>query len=198
MKQKLIDAALVQYALHGYDGATMRKIANEVGIKPASIYFFYKNKNELFIAAFQQLLENHFTKMKDIINENMGKHVSEIFTALLHGIVDHHKGDKEGTNAYISLVTSPIPEIHTYLTKHMLQFNAWLSKSLEQALKASYPSLTQIDIDMTVKKYALLGNGVFWGINLYEGEDFKEQVELAEELMMSILEQLDQRYSENS
>jgi hypothetical protein len=136
--------------------------------------------------------------MKDIINDNRDKHVSEIFTALLHGIVDHHKGDKEGTNAYISLVTSPIPEIHTFLTKHMLHFNTWLSQSLEQALKASYPSISESDIDRTVKKYVLIGNGVFWGINLYEGENFNEQVELGIELLKSILVQLDEQYSEGS
>ncbi|QGS69444.1 TetR family transcriptional regulator [Oceanobacillus sp. 143] len=44
LQKELIDAALHQYALHGYHGATMRKIATEVGIKPASIYFFIKIK----------------------------------------------------------------------------------------------------------------------------------------------------------
>ncbi|MDO7486917.1 TetR/AcrR family transcriptional regulator [Peribacillus frigoritolerans] len=43
-RQELIDAALLHYSLHGYQGATMKKIADEVGIKPASIYFFIKTK----------------------------------------------------------------------------------------------------------------------------------------------------------
>jgi AcrR family transcriptional regulator len=174
----------------------MRKIANEVGIKPASIYFFYKNKEELFIAAFQQLLDNHFNKMIEVINDNGDKHVSEIFTSLLHGIVEHHTGDREGTNAYISLVTAPIPEIHKYLTKHMLQFNEWLMETLVLALRKSYPSIPEGEIDRTIKKYVLLGNGVFWGINLYEGEDFIEQVEIAEELLESIFNRLGRLYSE--
>lgn len=197
-KQKLIEAALRQYALYGYDGATMRKIANEVGIKPASIYFFYKNKEELFIAAFQQLLNNHFNKMKEVMDENQDKHVSEIFIKLLHGIVDHHTGDREGTNAYISLVNAPIPEIHTYLTTHMLQFNDWLLEKLVMALRNSYPTITESEIDRTVKKYVLIGNGVFWGINLYDGEDFKEQVEIAEEMLESIFIRLEQLYTKES
>jgi AcrR family transcriptional regulator len=173
----------------------MRKIANEVGIKPASIYFFYKNKEELFIAAFQQLLDNHFNKMKEVIKDNGDKHVSEIFTAMLHGLVDHHTGDREGTNAYISLVTAPIPEIHTYLTKHMLHFNEWLVETLVLALRKSYPSITEGEIDRTIKQYVFLGNGVFWGINLYEGEDFIEQVEIAEELLKSIFNRLEHLHS---
>ncbi|MFK4997063.1 TetR/AcrR family transcriptional regulator [Bacillus sp. N9] len=42
IREKLINAAIKQYALHGYHGATVKKIADEVGIKPPSIYFSIK------------------------------------------------------------------------------------------------------------------------------------------------------------
>lgn len=169
----------------------MKKIATEVGIKPASIYFFYKNKEELFVAAFHHLLEKHFNEMKRVVNENREKPVNLIFSAMLLGIVNHHKGDKEGTNAYISLVTSPIPEIHKYLTKHMLMYNNWLSETLVSALKKEYPSISDSEVDRTVKQFILIGNGVFWGINLYDGKDFSEQVELADKMIQSIFSRLE-------
>ena len=55
------------------------------------------------MAAFKQLLDNHFRKMESIVKENQDRPVEEIFVAMIHGIVAHHKGDMEGTNAYISL-----------------------------------------------------------------------------------------------
>ncbi|MFD6211184.1 TetR/AcrR family transcriptional regulator [Peribacillus sp. NPDC060253] len=193
-RQELIDAALLHYSLHGYQGATMKKIADEVGIKPASIYFFYKNKEELFIAAFQQLLDNHLAEMKRILAETSSRSVNQIFSEMLHGIVKYHKDDERGTMAYISLVTSPIPEIKLYLQKYMLHFNDWMVSSLEDLLRQSYPSLSTDEVDQIIKQFILLGNGVFWGINLYEGQGFMEQVQIADRFISSMFSDIERKY----
>ncbi|WP_432362095.1 TetR/AcrR family transcriptional regulator [Sporosarcina sp. UB5] len=190
----MINAAIKQYALHGYHGATMRKIADEVGIKPPSIYFFFKNKEELFVAAFQQLLDNHFEEMRCIVKENEDKPVEQIFTAMIQGIVSHHKGDMEGTDAYISLVTSPIKEISTYLYNHMIRYNEWLVTTLESLLQVEYPNISSSEMDRIVKKFVLIGNGVFWGVKLYDDEDLKEQVVLANQIIHALFEELNGKY----
>lgn len=195
MHTKLIDAAIKLYAIHGYHGATMRKIADEVGIKPASIYFFYKNKEELFMAAFKQLLDNHFRKMESIVKENQDRPVEEIFVAMIHGIVAHHKGDMEGTDAYISLVTAPMKEISSYLFQHMQRYNQWLSEALESLLRKSYPNITAAEIDRIIKQFVLIGNGVFWGIKLYKDEAFEEQVTLAIQIIQALFDELDEKYA---
>ncbi|WP_249598314.1 TetR/AcrR family transcriptional regulator [Peribacillus frigoritolerans] len=193
-RQELIDAALLHYSLHGYQGATMKKIADEVGIKPASIYFFYKNKEELFIAAFQHLLDNHLAEMKRILAESSSRSVDRIFSEMLHGIVKYHKGDEQGTMAYISLVTSPIPEIKLYLQKYLLHFNDWMVSSLEDLLRQSYPSLSTDEMDQIIKQFVLLGNGLFWGINLYEGQDLMEQVQIADRFISSMFRDIERKY----
>ncbi|MFE4077511.1 TetR/AcrR family transcriptional regulator [Peribacillus sp. YIM B13477] len=193
-RQELIDAALLHYSLHGYQGATMKKIADEVGIKPASIYFFYKNKEELFIAAFQHLLDNHLAEMKRILAESSSRSVDRIFSEMLHGIVKYHKDDEQGTMAYISLVTSPIPEIKLYLQKYLLHFNDWMVSSLEDLLRQSYPSLSTDEMDQIIKQFVLLGNGLFWGINLYEGQDLMEQVQIADRFISSMFRDIERKY----
>lgn len=194
MHTKLIQAALHQFSLHGYQGATMRKIADEVGIKPASIYFFYKNKEELFIAAFRHLLDNHFWKMEGILKENQDKPVETILSEMIQGIVDHHTGDMQGTNAYISLVTSPIEEVTKYLQHHMLRYNEWLVSSLESILHRSYPKMPASDIDRIIKQFVLIGNGVFWGIKLYDETDLQEQLQLGKQTIHSLMEELNKQY----
>ncbi|WP_260287258.1 TetR/AcrR family transcriptional regulator [Peribacillus aracenensis] len=193
-KQELIDAALLHYSLHGYQGATMKKIADEVGIKPASIYFFYKNKEELFIAAFQQLLDNHLAEMKRILAKTSSRSVDQIFSEMLHGIVKYHKDDERGTMAYISLVTSPIPEIKLYLQKYLLHFNDWMASSLEDLLRQRYSGISADEVDQIIKQYVLLGNGLFWGINLYEGQDLMEQVHIADRFISSMFSDIERKY----
>ena len=194
MHKKLISAALKNYALYGYHGATMKKIADEVGIKPASIYFFYKNKEELFIAAFQQLLDRHFQKMESIFHENQDKPVKQIFPEMIDGIVSHHTGDMQGTDAYISLVTSPIDEISQYLHQHMQRYNNWLVDTLQSSLRKSYPQITDAEMNRIIKQFVLIGNGVFWGIKLYKGKDFEEQVVLAIQILESLFDELNEKY----
>lgn len=172
----------------------MKKIADEVGIKPASIYFFYKNKEELFIAAFQQLLDNHLAEMKRILANTSSRSVNQIFSEMLHGIVKYHKEDERGTMAYISLVTSPIPEIKLYLQKYLLHFNDWMASSLEDLLRQRYPSITAGEVDQIIKQFVLLGNGLFWGINLYEGQDLMEQVQIADRFISSMFSDIERKY----
>lgn len=164
----------------------MRKIAEEVGIKPASIYFFYENKEELFIAAFQKYLDDHFKMLERTLHENKEKHVRHIFSAMLHEIVAHHRGDLTGTNVYVSLVTTPISGIEQHLNKHMLQINVWLVESLESALKWNYPRITASEVDQVIKQWVIIGNGIFWGIMLYEGDALLEQVELADQMINTL------------
>lgn len=194
IRENLINVAIKQYAIHGYHGATMRKIADEVGIKPPSIYFFFKNKEELFVAAFKQLLDNHFEKMELILKDNWDRPVEQIFTAMIQGIISHHKGDMEGTNAYISLVTSPVVEISKYLNNHMLRYNEWLVNILGSLLKSEYPNISSSDMDRIVEKFILIGNGVFWGIKLYDDENLERQEVLAAQIIHVLFEELNEKY----
>ena len=193
-KQELIDAALLHYSLHGYQGATMKKIADEVGIKPASIYFFYENKEKLFIAAFQELLDKHQKEMERVFKQSQNKEIEQIFVSIIHGIVAYHKGDERGTMAYISLLTSPITEMKKFLQAHMLQFNDWLTQSFEVVINSNYPEITEEEVDFVIKQFVFLTNGVFWSINLYDGEVFEEQVRVAENFIYYVFKDLNNKY----
>ncbi|GIN73121.1 TetR family transcriptional regulator [Bacillus sp. J14TS2] len=189
-KDKILSAAINQYSMFNYHGATMQKIAKEVGIKPASIYFFYKNKEELFIAAFQKLLESHFEQMKIILAEVQGKGILEIFHSLLSGTVAYHKSHMQETNAYISLVASPPAEMKQFLQEHMKTFDIWMFDSLVELAKQDFPHLTEKKATMLTKQFALLMDGIFWEINLYDDETLQEQINQANTIMGILLEEL--------
>ncbi|PPA70397.1 TetR/AcrR family transcriptional regulator [Jeotgalibacillus proteolyticus] len=193
--EEIIKAALLSYSKYGYQGATMKKIADEVGIKAASIYFFFENKESLFVQAFQQILQNHHDAMKSVLNIHQNEPVHRIFSAMLQGIVDHHTTNFIETSSYISLVTAPIPEIKNHLQEYMQNFNKWLTTSLEDALRRDFPTIDSSDVDRVIKQFVLLGNGVFWGINLYNEKYLKEQVHLAILMNDSLFEQLSNRYT---
>lgn len=57
MKADLIlQTAVSHFAKEGFEGASLSKIAKEVGIKKPSIYAHYKGKDDLFLSALQYSL----------------------------------------------------------------------------------------------------------------------------------------------
>lgn len=73
MKAELIlQTAVSHFAKEGFEGASLSKIAEEVGIKKPSIYAHYKSKDDLFLSALQYSLDtekaqlaSYFTSMKN-------------------------------------------------------------------------------------------------------------------------------------
>lgn len=49
----IVAAARHEFAQHGFDRATMRSIAERAGVDPATIYRFFRDKNDLLAAAVE-------------------------------------------------------------------------------------------------------------------------------------------------
>ncbi|MGQ0573920.1 MAG: TetR/AcrR family transcriptional regulator [Pseudonocardia sp.] len=52
-RAELLDAARVEFAERGYDGATVRVIADRAGVDPAMVNHWFGGKEALFIAALE-------------------------------------------------------------------------------------------------------------------------------------------------
>lgn len=47
-REKLLAAAAREFSAHGYDGASLRQICSVAGVTTGALYFFFKNKEDLF------------------------------------------------------------------------------------------------------------------------------------------------------
>ena len=50
LRQKILDAARDLFVVHGYEGVTLRKIAESIEYAPGTIYSYFKDKEELIRA----------------------------------------------------------------------------------------------------------------------------------------------------
>ena len=53
-KEKIINAARLEFASNGYDGASITSIARNVGIAPSAIYHYFQSKEKLYTEVFKQ------------------------------------------------------------------------------------------------------------------------------------------------
>ncbi|WP_175637108.1 TetR/AcrR family transcriptional regulator [Oceanobacillus sojae] len=186
-KEKILKAAINQYSLHNYHGATMKKIADEVNIKPASIYFFYKNKEELFLAAFKWILESHLTYIQNIMGEVIEQPILNIYQTIIRKTVAYHRERQNETNAYISLVNSPPAGIKPFLHEHMQQFDIWMEQTLTEKMQKEYPDISKEKAIMLTKQFLIIMDGIFWEINIYEKEELEKQMEYAINIIECLL-----------
>lgn len=50
IKQKILEQALYLMSCHGFDGFSMRKLGSRLGVSAKTIYNYYQNKDELYLA----------------------------------------------------------------------------------------------------------------------------------------------------
>ena len=47
-REKLLEGAMAEFSENGYMKASLRKICADAGVTTGALYFFFKNKNDLF------------------------------------------------------------------------------------------------------------------------------------------------------
>ncbi|ANY71072.1 hypothetical protein BBD42_29785 [Paenibacillus sp. BIHB 4019] len=100
---RIKQAALTQFAVNGYEGASLAHIANEVGIKKQSIYTHFSGKDELFLEVFK----DSFGKELQFVNQYFGSKQQDPFKEVLHNFLlqylDRYEQDSN-TNFFLRTV----------------------------------------------------------------------------------------------
>ena len=52
LKARILDVSKQEFAAHGYEGASYNKIIQKIGISKGSMYYYFENKEDLFITCF--------------------------------------------------------------------------------------------------------------------------------------------------
>lgn len=58
-RERVLSMAEMLFRQRGYNVVTMRDIAEEVGIRQASLYYHFPSKEQLFITVIEQVFERH-------------------------------------------------------------------------------------------------------------------------------------------
>jgi len=66
---QILDTAQGLFIRHGYQGLSMRQIAEAVGVTKAALYYYFKDKEQLFLAVMQRYLDGIETQIDQIIAE---------------------------------------------------------------------------------------------------------------------------------
>jgi AcrR family transcriptional regulator len=67
-RRLILEAAVRLFLNEGFEKVTMRRIAEEIEYSPATLYLYYKDKNEILHALYNEGFEELYTRQKTIVS----------------------------------------------------------------------------------------------------------------------------------
>jgi len=65
-RREILDAAREIFINDGYDGFSMRKLAEKIDYSPTTIYIYFKNRDDLLFALCEEFFADFFSELKRI------------------------------------------------------------------------------------------------------------------------------------
>jgi AcrR family transcriptional regulator len=90
-RQRLLDAALEVFSERGYHGASVEEIAAESGLSNGALYYNFRNKEDLFLALFDQRIEARIAAVEGTFGSgaaNDEESARQVRAAALQGVQD--------------------------------------------------------------------------------------------------------------
>ena len=94
-RDKILQAALEVFTHQGYEGARMEKIASMVGINKASLYFYFKSKEDIFRELFHDIYDKYQNMLTTVINESKPLNCRERLTKIYKRYLDYNLNNIE-------------------------------------------------------------------------------------------------------
>ncbi|MFE5324301.1 TetR/AcrR family transcriptional regulator [Paenibacillus sp. NPDC056579] len=87
--------ALRHFAKKGYEGTPLSDIAKDVGIKTPSLYAHFRSKEELFLSVFQDVLQEHASRIDQLISSISHLPIEEKLYTILRDSCENYLLDEE-------------------------------------------------------------------------------------------------------
>lgn len=68
-RQRILDAAIVEIARHGYYGTTVATIAGRAGVADGTIYLYFKSKEAILVSIFERAMRRFIDEAQGIVQE---------------------------------------------------------------------------------------------------------------------------------
>jgi AcrR family transcriptional regulator len=154
--EEITDAALKVFAQRGLHNTTLDDVAKEAGISKGTIYLYFKNKEELFVATAQRVVPVPDEQtIKKLLSENGDVSLSHLLREVARKI--YRRFCSPAYLAFFSMMAAEIlrhPEWgQLFFRRIVLELNRRVAEVLEQAMATG----TCRQLDATLAARAFIG-----------------------------------------
>jgi TetR/AcrR family transcriptional regulator, transcriptional repressor of aconitase len=128
-RQQILDGARTCFARHGYEGATVRRLEQSIGLSRGAIFHHYRDKDALFLA----LAEQDAKRMADVVAE---QGLVQVMRELLTEPKDPDERSWLGTRLEVSRRLRTDPEFRERWSSHSAALTRATRERLERQARA--------------------------------------------------------------
>ncbi|NGZ76184.1 TetR/AcrR family transcriptional regulator [Saccharibacillus alkalitolerans] len=110
-KPVIEDVALGLFASEGFEGASLGRIADAVGIRKPSIYAHFRSKEDLFLSVFRRTLRRKKRQIFQFAQDGAGLPFEEMLFGLTERLMDDYESDAE-TRFLLRMCYFPPTSLH--------------------------------------------------------------------------------------
>ena len=165
-KKNIINAVTKLFAQKGYM-ISMSEIANEVGIKVASIYTHFEGKDEIIYLSIEEEINKYYDYLDDLIISLESKSCKEVLEGLLKGILNNYNSRdkiKYWNNIYLINGKNISDKTLDLIDKRTTLYIRSLRQIFENGVKNN--EISAPGIDGTLYLYMSMIEGILKGILL--------------------------------
>lgn len=120
----ILNAAKTEFVIHGFKGASIKRIAERADIPRANIHYYFANKTDLYQQLLNEIIVSWNTSFDTLSVDDDPK---TILTAYIHEKIMHAKHDPDGSKIFASEIIHGAPILKDYLHTG---FKQWLDKKV--------------------------------------------------------------------
>ncbi|MEG1687838.1 MAG: TetR/AcrR family transcriptional regulator [Angelakisella sp.] len=125
-KRSILSTMYQLIAEKGYDKASIGQISDAIGIKKASVYYYFKSKEDIFLELVQELFQNDYSgKLQDFERITSANGYQKELVKLGEDMIESYFANPELRKVYaeIDLQMTRIPAIKAFIKGNDEKFN---------------------------------------------------------------------------
>ncbi|MEW9108451.1 MAG: TetR/AcrR family transcriptional regulator [Cytobacillus gottheilii] len=151
------EAALKYFTIHGYEGASLSQIADEVGIKKQSIYGHFKGKDDLFLQVLRDAKDTELSSKLTYFQSTLDEAPEQSLYGYLQLVIDLFQKN-EHLKFWLRMSFFPPAHLAEAITEEVVdledqmqvviekRFSEWIEKGLIHNSDPLIPALAFIGV----------------------------------------------------
>jgi AcrR family transcriptional regulator len=170
LKSKEIkDIALKCFTTHGYEGASLSQIAEQVGMKKQSLYAHFKGKDDLFLQVLQDAKETELSSKLQYLSKVGAQNPKPDLLGYLQLVIDLFQKN-EHLKFWLRMTFFPPPHLAKAIDEEVIdtekriqpvlesKFQAWIDGKVIMEEVASIPTLAFLGVVDSIMLELVYGN----------------------------------------
>lgn len=118
-RERILDASLLEFAKHGYEGATTASVARRIGVTQPLIHYHFGSKESLWRSAVEMAFGQVATLLEGMDEPAPGEDPRERLRRIVHRIVEFSSQHPEVSRLIIAESAVPGPRLEWMTEKHL-------------------------------------------------------------------------------